>query len=403
MHDNDEIKKTDEFADDEINLLDYLIVVLKRKKMILGVTLAFAVITAVISLIMPKIYRAEARILPPEQNSSMTSQLISQFAGGLSGIAGGIIGAGTSSDLYAGMLRSRTIKDRIIERFDLMNLYDVEYPEDARKELDGNTDIVSDKKSNFIVVSVEDHEPKRAADMANAFIEELKNLAKGLAISEAAQRRLFFEEQLKDAKEALIKAEDAMQGFQERTGALKMEDQAKAVIEGIADLRARIALTEVEIRVMKSFSTENNPDLQKAEEALKGMKAELKKLEEKGAGSGHDTLMPTGKMPEVGTEYIRKLRELKYHETLYELLAKQYEIAKIDEAKDAVLIQVIDKAIPPKKRARPKRTLMVITATLTGFFLAVLAAFFKEVWERAYGDQGTRGRMEEIKGLLRLK
>ena len=389
--------------DDEINLLDYFIVLLKRKKLIMASTLACAVITAIISLIIPKIYNSQASILPPQQSASVTSQIISQFAaGGLSSSLSGILGTGSSSDLYVGMLQSRTIMDNIIKRFDLMKLYKEDNLVDARDDLSDNIEVKSDSKSNIITISVEDKDPKRAADMANAFVEELKNLNKGLAVTEAAQRRLFFEEQLKDTKMALVKAEDEMKGFEEKTGALQVEEQAKAVIEAIAILRAQIAAKEVEIRVMRTYSTPNNPDLQMAEETLRGLKNESSKLEAKG-GSGFDPFMSTGRMPAVGTEYMRKLRDVTFNATLFELLAKQYEMAKLDEARDATVIQVVDKAIPPDKRAKPKRTLIVLIATFSGFFLSIFAAFFMEYIENSSTDLGNKKRLETIKKYLTFR
>jgi uncharacterized protein involved in exopolysaccharide biosynthesis len=278
-----------------------------------------------------------------------------------------------------------------------MELYKADYREDARKQL--LEDVLKaepDKDTDIITIDVEDKDPKRAADMANAFVEELKNLTKGLAVTEASQRRLFFEEQLKDTKMALVKAEEEMQGFQEKTGALQVDAQTKAIIEGIAMLRAQIAAKEVQLKVMRTYATAQNPDFQRAEDELNGLKAELGKLEAKG-GSGHDPLIPTGRMPEVGTEYVRKLRDLKFYEDLYELLTKQYEAAKLDEAKEAALIQVIDKAIPPEKIAKPKRILIILIATFGGFFLSIFAAFFAEYKEKASREPENKARFETLK------
>jgi tyrosine-protein kinase Etk/Wzc len=387
---------------DEINLLDLLIVLLKRKRLILGITFISALITAIVSLIMPPVFRAETSLLPPQPSSSMALQALSQLAGGAAGIGAEVLGIKTPADLYAGLLKSNTVLDRIIDRFKLMELYKCKYRTDARKRLLDNIQVSVDKKSNIITISVEDKDPVRAAQMANAFVEELKALTKGLAITEASQRRLFFEEQLKDTRLALIKAEEDLKKFQEKTGAIKVEEQAKAVIEGIATLRAQIAAKEVEIKVMKTYSTPYNPDLQRAEEALRAMKAELQKLEAK-EGKNPDPLMPTGRMPEVGMEYLRKLRELKFNETLYELLLKGYETARLDEARDAVVIQVVDKAIPPDKRAKPKRTLMVLVATFTGFFLSIFIAFFIEYKEKASQDPEQKERIEAIRKEINFK
>jgi len=387
---------------DEIDLLDFLVAILKRKNLLILITIGIAIATAIISLIMPPVFRAETSLLPPQPSSSMALQALSQLAGNAAGIGAEVLGIKTPADLYAGLLKSNTVLDRIIDRFKLMELYDKEYRIDAREALLDNIEVNVDKKSNIITLSVEDKDPVRAAQMANAFVEELKALTKGLAITEASQRRLFFEEQIKETKLALIKAEEDLKKFQEKTGAIQVEEQAKAVIEGIATLRAQIAAKEVEIKVMKTYSTPYNPDLQRAEEALRAMKAELQKLEAK-EGKNPDPLMPTGRMPEVGMEYLRKLRELKFNETLYELLLKGYETARLDEARDAVVIQVVDKAIPPDKRAKPKRTLMVFVATFTGFFLSIFIALFIEYKERASQDPEQKERIEAIRKEINFK
>ena len=401
--------KTDDIlksGSNEINLLAYLIILLKRKKLIIGITLGAAVITAIISFIMPPIYEAETAILPPQQSSSSTAQLLSQIGpGGMTGLVGGALGLQTPAALYIGLLKSRTVLDHIIDRFKLMELYEVEYREAARKKLlEDVLDATSDKDSGIITVNIEDKDPKRAADMANAFVDELKNLTKGLAVTEAAQRRLFFEEHLKDTKTSLMKAEEAMKSFQEKTGALLVEDQARAVIEGIAGLRAQIAAKEVEVKVMRTYSTPNNPYLKIAEKTLSCLKTELNKLEAKGS-SVYDPLMPTGRMPEVGTEYVRKLRDVKFNETLFELLTKQYEAAKLDEARDAAIIQVIDKAVPPQKKTKPKTILLIAVATCMGFFLSVLLAFFMEYTEKSSTNPETKARFEILKkySAFRLK
>ncbi|PIY87467.1 MAG: chain length determinant family protein [Nitrospirae bacterium CG_4_10_14_0_8_um_filter_41_23] len=386
--------------EDEINLFDYLIVLLKRKRLIIGITLGAAIITAIISLIMPPIYRAETKILPPQQGSSMATQFLSQLgsaAGLVGGAVGGAVGIKTPNDLYIGLLKSRLVLDGVIDRFKLMELYKTKSRENARRGLADTLKARDDKKSGIITIGVEDKDPKRAADMANAFVEELKNMNKGLAVTEAGQRRLFFEEQLKDTKEALIKAEDSMEGFQERTGAIKIDEQAKAVIEGIANLRAQIAAKEVGLKVMRTYATPQNPDIQRAEEELRGMREQLGRLETRSGGHNPDPLMPTGRIPALGTEYIRKLREFKYQEALYEILLKQYEAARLDEARDAAIIQVIEKAIPPEKRVKPKRKQMVMIATFSGLFFSVFAAFFMEYIEKLKSNPEDKVRLEAIK------
>jgi tyrosine-protein kinase Etk/Wzc len=389
-------EQEDSRQEDDVSVLDFLIVILKHKKLILGITLSAVAMTLLISLLMTPMYRAETKILPPQQNTSgIASELLSQFSGGGLGLVGGALGLKNPNDIYVGMLESRTIGDRIIDRFKLMEIYDADYMTDARKELDGLLDVQSDKEG-IITVSVEDEDPARAAAMANAFVEELRDLTQNLSVTEASQRRLFFEEQLKKAKGDLIRAEDAMKGFQEKTGAIQIDEQAKAVIDGIAQLRAQIAEKEVELKVMRTYATSANPDLQRTEEALAGMKQQLQRME-RGGEKNPDPLVPTGRMPAVGTDYLRKLRDVKYYETLFDLMAKQYEIAKVDEARNATVIQVLDRAVPPEKKARPKRALMAVVATFTGFFFAVFAAFFAEFVERSRSDAGNREKLDAIR------
>jgi tyrosine-protein kinase Etk/Wzc len=395
-----------ETQEDEINLLDYLIVLAKRKSFIIKVTLSFAVITAIISLIMSPIYKAETKILPPTNGGSgIAAQLMSQLGqlGAVAGLGGGSINGKTPNELYVGLLKSRTVLDRMIDRFDLMKLYRTNYRQNARgRLLDDVLAVRDDRKSGIITINVEDKDPKRAAEMANAFVEELQKLNTGLAITEASQRRLYFEEQLKGAKVSLTQAEEGMKSFQEKTGAFNMESQAKAVIEGIGMIRAQIAAKEVELKVMRTYSTPQNPDLQRVEETLKGLRVELAKMEGRG-GKGHDPLMPTGRMAEIGTDYAKQLRDLKFNEVLYGLLLQQYEAAKLDEAKNATIIQVIDKAVPPEKKVKPKRAMMVLLAGIIGFFLSVFGAFIMEYRERANANPEDRERFDTLKKYLTFK
>lgn len=369
----DKLEKKDEM---DLNVAELLAMLAKQKKMIGGITAVVAVVSLVISLFLTPIYRGETKILPPQQgSSSIAAQLLNQM-GGFASLASSAVGMKNQNDMYIGILRSRTILDRIVDRFGLMKVYGAKYKEDARRSL-RNVLTATSGKDSMIDIAVEDPNPKRAADMANAFVEELIAVSRGLAITEAAQRRLFFEEQLKDTKIALARAEEGMKGFQEKTGALKIDDQARVVIQQIGMLRAQISAKEVQYKVAQTYATSQNPDLQRIEEELGGLKAELSKLELKGR-AGYDPLMATGRMPSVGMEYLRKLRDLKYNEILYELLAKQYEMAKLDEARDAAVIQVIDKAVKPERKVKPRRALIVFLSAFTGFMCSAFLAFYRE-------------------------
>jgi tyrosine-protein kinase Etk/Wzc len=385
--------------DDEISLLDLAIVLAKHKRLILGLPLAAAIVAAIISLLMTPIYTGTAKLLPPQQSQSTAAAVLSQL-GALSGLAGGAIpGIKNPNDIYVAMLKSRTVADNLINRFKLQELYEAQYLVDARKAL-ANVSTIMSGKDGVIAIDVEDKDPKRAAVLANAYVEELERLTKVLAVSEASQRRLFFENQLKTTKDGLAEAEVALQRTQEQTGLIKLDDQGKAIIEAVAMIRARIAATEVQLRVMRSFATDKNSEVMRSEQELGGLRAQLAKLERTNPVGQGDIFVPTGKVPEVGLEYVRKLREVKYHETLFELLAKQYELARIDEAKDAFLIQVLDKAVEPERRTRPKRTLMVILSALVAGFLAVLWAFLKEGIDRLRRNPDSSSRFAQLRQYL---
>lgn len=399
-------EKLIETQEDEINLLDYLIVLAKRKTFIVKVTLGFAIIAAIISLVISPIYKTETKILPPVNGGSgIATQLMNQLGqlNAIAGISGVPVNGKTPTELYIGLLKSRTVLDRMIDRFDLMKLYRTSYRQNARDKLLNNVlSVRDDRKSGIITINVEEKDPKRAADMANAFVDELQKLNSGLAITQASQRRLYFEEQLKSAKTSLAQAEENMKAFQEKTGAFHIESQAKAVLEGIGMIRAQIAAKEVELKVMKTYSTPQNPDFQRVEETLRGLRAELAKMEGRG-GRGHDPLMPTGRMAQIGTDYAKQLRDLKFNEVLYGLLLQQHEAAKLDEAKDATTIQVIDKAVPPEKKVKPKRTVMVMLAAFIGFLLSAFASFLMEYRERANANPEDRERFETLKKYLSFK
>ena len=374
---NQEMESRTVPGEDEIDLRELFRALSRRRRLILGITAVSAAVALVVSLFLPVYYKAETRILPPQdKGSNLAAQLMGQ-AGGLIAMAGGATGVKSQGELFVAMTKSRTVLDRMVDRFNLIKLYNGKYREDARKNLVGVLKVQEDKKSGIISLTVEDRDPRRAADMANAFVEELKSLAGGLAISEAGQRRMFFEDQLGQTKVSLARAEEELKAFQQRTGMIQVDAQARAIIEGIARLRAGIAVKEVEAKVLRSFATAQNPDLQRVEEEIRALRIELEKVETS-KGSGFDPLMSSGRVPEMGTEYLRRLRQLKYNETLFELLSKQFELAKLDEARDAVVIQVIDRAVPPERKAGPHRARIVFLATAAMFFLSAFIVLLLE-------------------------
>ena len=290
------------------------------------------------------------------------------------------------------MLTSRTIEDNLINRFDLRKAYRVKRYQDAEKKLKQNSEVIATKEG-LISISVTDRDPKRAAEIANAYVQQLYNVNQNLAITEASQRRLFYEQQIKAEQRQLSSAELALTQVQEKSGLLQPEAQARAIIGGIADLRAQVATHEVQLRTMRSYATENNPELQRAETELAGMRSELAKLEHSNAAAGNGNLaIPARQMPEAELEYLRRSREVKYHEALYDFLGKQLEAARIDEGQNAILVQVVDTAVAPESKSGPKRLLIVLVSTTAVFLVACLAVLLIEALRRKHQDpsQGPR-------------
>lgn len=386
---------------DEIHLLDILTALARQKKILFTVPLITGVLAIAAAFLIKPTFSSTAVILPPQQQSSGVSAMLGQL-GGLAGAAGGIAGLKNPNDLYVAMLQSRTIADKLISRFDLKTRFEVETLDEARKKLDKIATAVSDK-AGTISVLVEAKDPKFAAELANAFVSELSNLTKGLAITDAAQRRLFFEKQLIAVKDDLANAEIAMRKTQESTGMLQLDGQVQGIIRNVAQLEGTIAAKEVQLNAMRSFATNNNPDLLRLRGEIQGFQAQLEKLKTGKLSKDGDLMVPTGKIPEVGIEYIRSLRNVKYQETIFELLSKQYELAKIDEAKESSNIQILDNAVPAEKKSKPKKLIIILIGFIGGAFFALFMALIRDSYLRSTKDEDGNYRWNVLKNAWRGK
>src|SRR5712692_9015201 len=401
-HSQDSSSAQDPPADDEISLLDLLIVLAKHKRVVLGVPAVAAVAAAIISLLLPNIYTGTTRILPPQQSASAATAMLNQLGGalgGFAGAAGGALGIRNPNDLYVGMLKSRTVADNIIARFDLNKIYEEGLQSGARNMLQRNTTI-SAGRDGIISIEVDDKDPKRAADLANAYVDELTKLTKVLAVTEASQRRLFFERQLVQAKDNLTAAEIAARQGLQKGGLAQVDAQGRSMIEVTARLRAQISVKEVQIGSMRTFAAEGNPELQRTQEELQALKRELGRVE---GSSPIAAMAGPGKSDNSGLDNLSRLRDVKYYEFLYELLAKQYELAKIDEAKDATIIQVMDPAIEPDRKSKPRRSLFVILFTFVAVFASVLWILIREAIVTAKTDPRQASRLETLRNYLRYR
>ena len=388
---------------DTKHLLDYLIILARRKYLIMYFTSAVAILAVVISLLLPKYYTSNTKIMPPQQGQSIASAMMGELGsiGGLLGAVGGKDLLKNPSDLYVAMLKSHAIEDRLVTRFNLMNVYKRKLRIDAIHRLEDLSEIEA-SKDGVISVAVQDRDPSRAAEIASAYIEELEKLTQRLAVTDAGKRRVFFEREAKAASDDLANAEQDLKLTEEKTGVFQPDSQTRVMLEGYAELKAQVAAKEVEIQSMQSFATVENPDLKRSQQELAALKAQVARYEE-GQGGRPVGDIALDKVPAKALEYVRKWREVKYREALWTLLLKQYEIARIDEGRDAALIQTLDPAMPAEKKSSPKRAIIVIVATLLAFMIAVFWAFFRENWERAKEDPQYLSRLQLLKFHLSRK
>lgn len=345
-------------AEDRAVLLEYLAVLAQRWRLVLSLPIGAALVAFACTFLIPRTYTARTTLIPPPQQQSAAASALASLSA-LSGLVGNITGSKTTGDQFVSLMQSVQVQDRIIDRFKLMDVYEVEYREQARRELGHNVRIALGKKDGFIAVETDAETPKLAADMANQYVEELRRLAGGLALTEAKQRRVFFEGELQKTRVLLTQAQQSLQRSGIGAGAIKTEPRAAA--EGYATLRASATAAEVRLQTLLRSLAETAPEVQQQRALLGALRTELGKIEQTDT-SGADA------------DYIGRYREFKYQETLFDLLAKQYELARIDESRDHALIQVVDAATPPERASGPRRVL--IAAVAAAATLVVLGLWF---------------------------
>ena len=385
----------------ESALLKKLVVLAAHRRLIVGGMLGAAILTAIVVIVMPVTYTATTVILTPQNASGSILGLLSQF-GGLGSLASlepdGL--SKTPSDTYLSVLNSRTVADALIQRFQLQRVYRQRTLVDTRKALARHTQIESTRGS-AIHISVEDKDVGLATAIANSYVEQLYRVNQTLALTSGAQRRLFLEQQLASERGALSQAELAFQEVERKTGVIQLAGQAEITLRSIAQLRAAITVKEVQLELLRPTATEQNLELVRLESEIGALHEQLRKAESNNTETDDNYFVPAGKIPQAGLEYLRRTRDLRYHEALFEMLAKQYETARIDEAKAPPLIQVIDKAVAPDKRSWPPRTLLVLLALLTSGILLMGAVLFKEKWAKIAEEPENAAHLKILRDMFR--
>ena len=368
-------RNTDQFSSSRLHntpadFIDYLAVLYIHKRLIAGLTLVATILSIIVVLLLPGSYTAKAMIMPMEDDKGFGAML-SQL-GGLASVVG--LSGPTKTDLYMTMLRSETVKDSLIDRFKLLEAYKVKMRVDVYRILDKKVSVSAGKKDGVITIAVDDIDPKRAAEMANAYVEELGYLAVRLNTSSAGNNRVYLEERLVTARADLVKAEEELKSFQAKNKAVSVTDQAKATIEGVAQLRAQLAAQEVQLAILQRQFAEESQKVKTAKTSVENLRIQIGKLE--GTGGGSSSIPSVGSMPQLGQEYMRLMRDFKIHEALVELLTKQYEVAKLSEVKGISPFQVLQVAKVPERRSKPVRRKVVTIAfliALVGSSILVLA------------------------------
>jgi tyrosine-protein kinase Etk/Wzc len=366
--------------DDEISLLDLLQVIVDNLRLLVLGPLVCGLAALGYSFTIPPTYTGKTQFLPPQQQQSSAVSLLASL-GALGGLAGAATGLKSPADQYVAFMKSVSVQDALIERFKLVEKYEAKLKTDARLELTSNVRIASGK-DGLISVEVDDKDPKFAADLANAHVDELRILLARLAVTEAQQRRMFFEKQLQVTKENFTKADLALKSSGINSSVLK--SSPASAVEAVARLKAGISVQEVKLGTMRNYLTESSPDFKQALSELASLKAQLAKAEKEEPAS------------QGTTDYVARYREFKYQETMFELFAKQFELAKVDESREGAVIQVLDIAEPPERKAKPKKAMIAIIAALASGFALLLFVFVRSSLKYASQEEDTKLKLSAL-------
>ncbi len=380
--------------EDEISLLDLAIALGEEKKTLFALPTLFGAVAVVVSLLMTPIFTAKTVMMPPQQQQSSAASALASL-GALAGIAGSAAGIKSPDEMYVAFLQSATLQNALIEKYKLQERFKSENLSETRVALKRVVRIATDKKSGLLSIEVDDKDPAFAAELANAHVAELKLMLGKLAVTEAQQRRVFYEQQMLKTQEALAQAEADFRAAKESSGMQVTAVIAEAGVRASAELRAQIATREVQLQALSRFATAQNPDLQRISSELSAMRAQLSKLEQ--GNGGTDKATPTQQAA------VKAYREIKAREAMMGVLTAQYESARVDEAKEGPLVQQVDVATAPERKAKPKRAMIVIVTTLAGLFLGILLAFIRQAMKKGAKDPETAERFSQLKRAWSLR
>jgi capsule polysaccharide export protein KpsE/RkpR len=376
------------------------------KTLVLG-----GLVSLAIALLIPARYEATTQLMPPEGQSGSGMAMLSALAGragGLGGVAGDLLGVKNSGALFVGILESRTVKDRLITQFDLQRIYRTAKMEDTRGALAAHTRISEDRKSGILAVTVTDNDPRRAAAMAQAYVDELDRLVEQVSTSSARRERIFLEERLRAVKMDLDSAARQFSIFASKNTAIDIPAQSKAMVEAAATLEGQLIAAEAELHGLETMYTEQNVRVR----ALRARVAELRSQLGKMGGESGTSAAPSSEtdaslypairqLPLLGVTYADLYRQTKIQETVYELLTQQYELAKVQEAKEVPSVKVLDAAVVPTKKSFPPRLLLTVAGTAFAFLAVCAWILARQAWSEIDPQDPGKKFAAEIAGTVR--
>ncbi len=377
-----------------LRLIDFILILARHRLLILGLPLLVGLLSVIVVLLMPNSYTASAIVLPIQQSQSGN---IGALLGQFSPLPLGDALANKNEALLVRVLKSRKIAERVIKKFDLMSVYETDNMYDTLEALQDHVTAKPDTKSGLITLSVDDKHPTRAADMANYYVDQLIVVIRDLNLTEASRRRAFYEKQFNQAQQRLRDAEAAMKAYQASTGVVSLDNQGGQALNMIARLEAEITTKEIQLQVMRTTLTDEHPQAQALLEQLRTLRKKLDRLKDT---ENTDVEGSLGRFSAVSTEYAQRWREMKYRESVAEILSKQFELARLDELRDTSAVQVLDRAETPQRPDKPKRKLVVLGATLSAMIIAVAMAYLAERLRIASLDPDNARKWTEIRKLL---
>ncbi len=394
MNDQTTAPVTANAEDDEISLLDLAIALGEEKKTLFAIPAITTTLAIVVSLLMTPIFTAKTVMMPPQQQQSGAASALASL-GALAGLSGAAAGVKSADEMYVAFMQGETLQRAVIEKNDLQKRYEKKTIFETRVQLNDNVKITTEKKTGLITISADDKDPEFAAKLANAYVEELRNLMGRLAVTDAQQRRVFFEQQIAKTQEELAQAEANFRSAQEKSGMQVTAVIAEGGVRASAEMRGQIAAKEVQMQAMSRFATLQNPDVQRLGSELGALRSQLAKIEQ-GSGSQERT-SPLQQLA------VKAYRDIKAREAMMGVLIAQYESARVDESREGPLIQVVDAAQAPERKSKPKRANIVLMAAVTGLFFGVLVAFIRRALRKASQDPRSALQLTQLKLAWRWK